>query len=245
MVGTTIANARGTPTASSAGLEPELEWRTYSNGPTGVWASCSLLSARAPVTAWSTQASANMIRSGYVGLLGSRIVHRQSSATQGDPLPPSTHRSSTFTASGERKYRPTYSGLGFVRVESDVGCPVQDSFERAWDSTPRCIARQSGWGPVPNAMWAVAAREMLNASGSGAALVVVRGRDEDEDVLIGGDAGPGEVGVSCGLPCDHEEGSLPAQALFDCGTNQCPIVLESVGWSVCVRRPTRRLPRER
>ena len=61
-----------------------------------------------------------------------------------------------------------------------------------------------------------------------AALVVVRGRDEDEDVLIGGDAGPGEVGVSCGLPCDHEEGSLPAQALFDCGTNQCPIVLESV-----------------
>ena len=28
------------------------------------------------------------------------------------------------------KYRPTYSGLGFVRVESDVGCPVQDSFER-------------------------------------------------------------------------------------------------------------------
>src|SRR5439155_452971 len=62
---------------------------------------------------------------------------------------------------------PRIRGSGSSGSSRMLGVRSRMRSSAAWDSTRvRCIPRQM-WGPVPNAMWAVAAREILNASGSG------------------------------------------------------------------------------
>jgi hypothetical protein len=166
---------------------------------------------------------------------GALVIVHQAVAHQRRPrspdLPTAVEHSSQqhVHCVGRAEHRSAYSGLGFVGVESDIGCAVQDALERSVGFDAGEVHSEADVRPSPERDVGRGRARNIECFGVGVApLVVVRSGDEDEDVLIGGDVDPGEVGVSCGLPCDHEEGCLPTQALFDRGTDQCSIVLESV-----------------